>query len=341
MFSTMRSSVFPKLLFFALILFAIPPLQAQKIVSNLHNFGKISIEAPMEHTFEFENDGSEILEIQNVEMNPPLIVTKMTSRIEPGKTGRVTVQLETPRPPRKFEGTVVINFSNEAKQPLAFWTTGELVPPIEFDPMPAFFVSTQRGEHKTTSIEIKNHQPDPLDISNVIYSGSRFTTKLETLEEGQHYRLSLTLKGDGPAGRQSEPITLVTSSRERPFLELQAHTNINERVYTFPPALDFETINVAALKARPEMVRSFSVELTVYQKGGTNFQVYFVQTDVPFLRLTTFQGDRKDRFGIQVEIIPEKLKGGGDLNGSIFIATNDPEFHQLVVPVKAVVEGSW
>ena len=51
---------------------------AQTAVSNLHNFGRIGIEAPMEHTFQFQNDGSEILEIKNVQMNPPLIVTKMT-----------------------------------------------------------------------------------------------------------------------------------------------------------------------------------------------------------------------------------------------------------------------
>src|SRR5262249_28453518 len=217
MFSTMRSSALRKLLVFALLLFAIPPVPAQKIVSNFYDFGKISIEAPMEHIFEFQNDSSEVLEIQNVQMNPPLIVTKMTSRIEPRKTGSVTVQLEMPRQAGKFEGAVVVNFRNEAKEPLAFWTTGELVPPIEFDPMPAFFVSTQRGEDKTTSIEIKNHQREPLDIVNVLHSGSRFITKLETLEEGRRYRLSLKLKGDGPAGRQTEPITLVTSSRERPF----------------------------------------------------------------------------------------------------------------------------
>ena len=44
------------------------------------------------------------------------------------------------------------------------------------------------------------------------------------------YRLSLTLKGDGPAGRLDDTITLVTSSREHPFLEVQAHTKLNERV---------------------------------------------------------------------------------------------------------------
>jgi len=306
----------------------------------LHDFGKVAIDAPMKHTFEFHNDGSEVLEIRDVQMNPPLIVTKMTSRVEPGKTGSVSVDLETPRQPGEFKGEVIVNFKNDALQPLVLWTTGELVPPIEFDPLAAFFVSTQRGEDKTTSIEIKNHQPDPLEIVNVIHNSSRFTTKLETLEKGQRYRLSLTLSGNAPAGRQSEPITLVTSSRERPFLEVPTHTNINERVYTFPPAMDFETINVPALKTRPEMVRSFSAELTVYQNGGTDFQVPFVQTDVPFLRLTTFQADLKDRFGIQVGIVPEKLSAG-QINGSIIITTNDKEFPRIVVPVRAVVEGTW
>jgi hypothetical protein len=88
------------------------------------------------------------------------------------------------------------------------------------------------------------------------------------------------------------------------------------------------------------MVTSFSAELTVYQKGGTNFQVPFVQTDVPFLRLSTFQADLKDRFGIQVGIVPEKLRAG-QVNGSIVITTNDPEFSRIVVPVRAVVEGNW
>jgi len=293
----------------------------------------------MEHTFQFQNEGSEVLEIKNVQMNPPLIVTKMTSRIEPGKTGSVTVRLDKPREKGEFKGTVVVNFKKEGLEPLVFWVAGELVPPIEFDPLAAFFVSTQRGEDKTSSIEITNHEPEPLEILDVLHSHTRFTTELETLEPGRRYRLSLTLKKDGSAGRASEVITLKTSSRERPFLEVQANTNINERVYTFPPALDFETINVTARKARPQMVSSFSAELTVYQKGGANFQIS-AQTDVPFLRLTPFQADLKDRFGIRVEIIPEKLKSG-EVKGSIVIATNDPEFARITVPVAAVVEGSW
>ena len=66
------------------------------------------------------------------------------------------------------------------------------------------------------------------------------------------YRLSLTLKSDGPAGRLDDTITLVTSSREHPFLEVQAHTKLNERVHTFPDSIDFGTISIDYLKAHPE-----------------------------------------------------------------------------------------
>ena len=77
----------------------------------------------------------------------------------------------------------------------------------------------------------------------------------------------------------------------------------------------------------------------VYQKGGTDFKIS-ASSDVPFLRLTPQQAQLKDRFGIQIDIVPEKLKAG-EFNGTISIATNDPEFPLLVVPVECSVDKDW
>jgi len=80
------------------------------------------------------------------------------------------------------------------------------------------------------------------------------------------YRLSLTLKATArPArpGRLDDTITLVTSSREHPFLEVRAHTKLNERVHTFPDSIDFGTISIDYLKAHPEMVESLANSLMV------------------------------------------------------------------------------
>ena len=60
----------------------------------------------------------------------------------------------------------------------------------------------------------------------------------------------------------------------------------------------------------------------VYQAGGKDFQAQ-VQTNVPFLELVPSRSPFKDRYQIEVRVIPEKLKAG-EVNGFIFVATNDP-----------------
>ena len=210
------------------------------------------------------------------------------------------------------------------------------MPPIEFDPFPMFFISTQRGRDKTASIEIVNHEHETFEILRADHASSRFTTQLEALQPGRRYRLSLTLKSDGPAGRMNDTITLVTSSREHPSLKIQAHTNVNERVHIFPDKVDLGTISIDYLKAHAETVESLSTSVIVYQDGGKDFQIS-ATTDVPFLELSTSQAQLKDRFEVRVKVVPEKLKSG-EVNGAVVVVTNDPEFRHLTIPVRAVIE---
>jgi hypothetical protein len=334
-----------KLLLASMVLFAgntyciASEANAAQDFATVYDFGQIGMDAPMEHIYQFPNKTSEVLEIKNVELTPPLVVTKMSARVEPGGVGSVTVRLGKARLKGEFRGSVTLNFKNPNVEPLLFWAVGDLKPSIEFQPFAAFFVSAQRGEEKVESIEISNHDAEPLKIMNVLSNSTRFDTQLETLEEGKHYRLSLKLRRDAPAGRENETIELVTSSPEHPFLKVQANTSINERVYASPASIDFGAISTIELKAQTATMRNFFLELMTYQVGGTDFQVS-AQTDVPFLRLTPHQDELKDRYGIKVELIPEKLKSGA-VQGTIVVGTNDPQFPRLEIPVSGSVDGNW
>src|SRR2546425_3000871 len=132
-----------------------PPQESQ---NDVFDFGTLGVEDEWQHSFQFENTGSEPLEIKDVQLTPPLVVTTMTPRVQPGKSGIVTVRLEKPREKGEFQGTVAVNFRSQPSNPLVFEVVGKIVPPIEFDPYPIFFVSTQRGQNKTASIEIINHE---------------------------------------------------------------------------------------------------------------------------------------------------------------------------------------
>src|SRR5436189_2388902 len=61
---------------------------------KIFDFGALGVENEWQHTFQFENSGSEPVEIKDVQLTPPLVVTTMTSNVQPGKSGIVTVRLE-------------------------------------------------------------------------------------------------------------------------------------------------------------------------------------------------------------------------------------------------------
>jgi hypothetical protein len=309
---------------------------ASKADERTFRFEGVGMHERLEHTFAFENTGSDLLQVGKVSLSPPLECVKVTSKVSPGETGRVTIRLGEPRKKGDYEGQVELAFKNPGMSNLLFHVAGKIAPVIECVPMSAFFVSTQRGEPKRASIQIFNREKEPLEILRVEHASSRFTTELETVQAGQRYALTLSLKADGKPGRLTEPITLVTSSKKEPAVKIQANTLIKERVYTFPDTLDFGLIRIQDLKSRPQLEEWLAQNLMVYQNGGKDFRIT-ARTDVPFLKLAPEASKLQDRYEIKVEVIPEKLKPGR-IDSSIAIETNDPEFSSLEIPVKIVVE---
>ena len=303
-------------------------------------FGPQSRETTAEHTFYFRNAGSEPLRIRSVNFTAPLVIgNRLPNPVPPGERIPVIVRFGMPPEMGRFDGEVLVAFQNPGVEPLRLRVSAEIVEPIEFQPFPAFFATTQRGQVEEKSVEIINHEAEPLEIMRVDNPSSRFTTRLEVIEPGKHFRLHLSLEGEGQAGKTTDTITLVTTSSQHPFLEVQANTYVRERVYTFPDTLDFGAIATLQLKARPDLVSLLSQTLMVYQTGGKDFQIQ-AHSDIPFLRLSSVRSDFQDRYQIEVSVTPEKLKAGS-ADGSVVITTNDPEFPRLEVPVKVTVDGNW
>jgi hypothetical protein len=331
--------VFPAAVLAAVAIYAQAP-SSQESDTTVYQFGQVRPDAAIRHTFSFRNSGAVPLEIQQVQLTPPLIVTKMTSRIEPGSEGRVSVEMQTPLKEGEFEGGIVVHFKDDMRKPETFYVEGEIVPAIEFIPHKVVLLSAQRGHPKAAVVEIVNHEAEPMDILHAECNAARFDCELATLEQGRRYRLTVTLKGEGPGAQQIDTLVLPTSSHGHPFLEIKAFSKIRDRVYAFPDTVDFDTISADYLKTRPQMAGFLTHEVTIFQAEGTDFQVS-AETDVPFLKITTRTSAQfKDRVGLAVAVDPTKLKSG-TVKGSIIVSTNDPDFPKLVIPVSGVVEGNW
>ena len=315
-----------------------PPVAAdsrQVVFSETRfQFERVLQGAVVEHDFVVKNAGSAPLRMTGVRLTSPLVVTSMPALVAPGGEGRIRIKLDTSGLRGSFPGEIQVSFDPTLPDAeLGF--EGYIVPSVEVAPAPAFFLGGRRGELRQASVEIVNHESEPLRIDDVHHSNDRFSTKLETLEEGRRYRLTLFLKPDGPGGRHSEPIVLTTSSRRHPTLTVAANTYLRERVYTFPDAVDFGTIRLSDIEGDPQLLQRTAQTLMVYQFGGADFSVS-LRTDLPQVASTSERGPQGDRYQNTLTLVQQRLTPGA-IQGSIFIETNDREFPLLVVPVSAEV----
>ena len=291
---------------------------------------------PVEHVFYFHNSGAETIQVERIALTPPLRVDQILSKIPPNEDGQLIVGLGTPRELGEYEGAIEVSFKNKDLTPVRLEFTGKITPVIEVRPVPAFFIATTRGRTNSVSLEIVNKDVEPLQITEVPHSSSRYELKLVTIEQGRRYRLDLVMRSDAKPGRQTEDITLLTSSKKQPRLVIQANTLVRERVYTFPEGIDLGLIKRSELKSNPGLTNLINQTLMVYQEGGTNFELNAL-TDLDALNLGSQRSSLGDRYEIQVQVAVNRL-APGPINGFIRIKTNDPDFPVLNVPVKGSVE---
>jgi hypothetical protein len=207
-------------------------------------------------------------------------------------------------------------------------------PAIEIAPMAAFFVAGERGSGGERTLDIINHDAQPLSIEEVPHPTHIFVTRLETVQPGQHYRLTLSLRPEGPSGMQTNLVTLKTSSAATPVLSIPVHTYLRERVYAFPQVVDLGTVKLSDLRAHPNLIDSMTQTVTIYQTGGRDFKVN-VGSDLP-LKLAATRGLQGDRYQVSVRLTAPPT-AAGPLRGSIRVQTNDALFPEVVVPVTGLV----
>src|SRR5438477_5976804 len=256
---------------------------------------------PVEHAFYFHNSGADTIQVELIVLTPILRVDKILAKIPPNEDGQLIVGLGTPRELGEYQGAIEVSFKNKDLTPVRLEYTGKITPAIEVRPVPAFFVSTTRGRTNSASLEIVNKDVEPMQITEVPHSSSRYELKLATIEQGRRCRLDLEMRSDAKPGRQTEEITLLTSSKKQPRLVIQVNTLVRERVHTFPESLDLVLIKRSELKSNPGLTNLINQTLMVYREGETNFEVSAL-TDLDALKLGFQRSSLGDRYEIQVQV---------------------------------------
>ena len=283
-----------------------------------HDFGQRLQGEVVQHEFTLENTGDEPARIARVQLTPPLSLGRLPALIPPHSHAALVVRLDTAKVHGDYEGQLLVHLEGGAEH--SYSVAGKVRPPIEVVPMPAFFIATSKGTPKSASLEIVNREMEPLQLE--IPPDPPYPLKLEALEPGRRFRLSVEVPADAAPGRSKHRLDLKTSSRFKPFLYIGMNSLVRERVYTVPDAVDFGLVRPGG----PGDAQT----LMVYQSAGKGFKV-LAKSDIPGLDVKTEPGQQGDRVQLTLSMTPKATPG--PLRGTIVLSTNDPEFPELRVPV--------
>lgn len=298
------------------------------------DFGTVLQGAVIEHAFPLRNEGAGPLRIAGVQLSPPLQLGRTPAVIAPGATGQLRLRLDTSAIEGDFSGELLVTLDDRTATPLAFALAGKVVPRVEILPRPAFFLSTSKGVAKSASVEIVNHDSEPLALALPTPPPAHYTARLQTVEAGRRYRLTVGIPAGAPAGRRSDRLELQSSSARTPVIPVGVNTLVRARVHTFPDVVDFGQLRLSELRD-PGAAAFASQTLMVYQTGGRDFSLTG-HSSVPGLAMHIERGPRRDRVQITASLLRDEV-APGPLHGTIHVRTNDPEFPELAVPVTGAI----
>lgn len=297
-----------------------------------HDFGSVLQGVVVEHAFTLRNQGDAPLRITEVRASQGLAMKAVPAVVPARAEHALPVALDTARLSGPLAMSLVVALDDGTER--EFHLGGQVLPPMEVRPRPAFFVSTQKGQSRQAVLDLYNHETAPVTLALPMptpTAQARYRLALQEVEPGRHFRLTLTVPEDAPAGRFSEFIALASSSARKPKVPLGVNIQVRERVYTFPDTVDFGTVRLRDLQS-PSAANTQT--LMIYQSGGDAFRAVPALKDMQ-AAVTAEPGPQGDRVQVTLALPPGTPIG--PLRGTLTLSTNDAGFAQVTVPVTGQV----
>ncbi len=303
-----------------------------------YNFGIAWQGDTVVHIFKLKNAGNDILKMENLKITGKFTTIMMKKTLPPGEEMKITMIMDTPGV--EGEGrTGAILFTNDPQRPeieIKMW--GQVKPMLTVEPMAALYFSVYQGDSKEKDLEINNHYEKSIRIIRVEQDSSRFQAQLQTIKDGQKYRLQVKVNPQAPPGRTMEKVSLVTDNDKRPKLEIGVNIFIKQDVYVFPEKVDFGRVSLEQLRKKPENLNPLiqTVQIKRRETKGQDFQIRLA-SDLPQIAIRKDPESHSATYRLDVSLVPDKLSLG-KVDSAIRVSTNDPEVPEVQIPVAFEVE---
>lgn len=316
----------------ALPLWAAPVVQ---IEPTRVDFGTVRQGEPVTAELTIGNTGDEMLVVERMEFSVPGLTARLKQKLAPGETAAIRLNWDTLRLRQAVAGRMTLYLNDPATPRVDIDLRGQVVPAIEFQPRPAVYFSQFADERQTDSILLKNNREEPLAIEQISGSSDRFEHRLDTLEPGRAFRISVSTRAGLAAGRYRDHLVIVTDDADYPRLHVEVNILVKPDLFLTPETVDFGTLSRSALAAGSGAADFVRQSVVIRRRHGT-MAITALSGDLPALDLSVSPKGQAEGFLLEVGVRPEMLQSG-PLEGTVTIETDDPAFPSLAIPIRGTV----
>lgn len=272
----------------------------------------------------FRNTGQQPLEIKNVVGTGGLqLDPNYAKSLAPGATGTIKCTFKAPETPDPFVYQVRIQSSDPVRPQMVVVLTGQAKPYIELQPLTGVDFSNRPRTHSVPRIAtLVYNGPDTIAYTKVTSSSPRFQAEIRQTPQPNYAIVKVTTVPPFELGETTATIRIETNCKQQPVVEVPVKLYLPPRVEVKP----------ATLTLGPDRaIQRLSATITNY--GEASLNILSVKTSRPEIRTQFFP--EPDGMSYQLQVTLPGTLPIGPAGEKVVIRTDDSEFGEIVIPIKA------
>ena len=305
------------------------------VPEKIKDVGVVAQGELVEVVFKFLNEGSQVLQVKAVRPTCGCTVADYDKEIAPGGEGVVKAKLDT----KDFVGPIsksILVMTNDPREPtVSVVIKADVRPFVEVLPRPLIrFNAVQREPMIQKVFVVATESDQDFKVTKVETSVSFLDASVRKLsgdelisgKSSQQYEVRLELAKNAPVGPVSAKLTIMTDHPKAEEVVVKVYGVVRALIHVTPAQVQFGTVDA---KSRPGR----NVIVVNNRTGKASMEIGSLEVDDAAFdaSVTTIEEGRR----YQVTVKVKEDASPGTHAGTMTIKTNDPDFPELAVPVKA------
>jgi hypothetical protein len=178
-------------------------------------------------------DASKSIAITKIENSSPMLTVQAQDSEKDGRKGKkLLVTLKKDAPLGRLNDEIKITTTSVKRPSFEIHVFGSIEGDLVVAPPQVSFGVVRLGEGKAQEVSIKSRASKPVHIVNVQSSNADVTPELITIKDGEEYKLTLSAKSSGKAGRILGEVQVFTDHPEEKMLTIPLYGMMAEAQQT-------------------------------------------------------------------------------------------------------------